>query len=298
MDLLGWLLEGDPAIRWRVLRDLTDAPAAEVTRERERVATEGWGARLLQAQNDDGGWGDGDYSPKWTSTTYTLLHLLWLGLPAGHPAAMRGCDRLWQWQGRWRTPETCVTAIVVNISSSFEYAADRLPGLVDHLLAEQQTDGGWNCASRGDRSRHSSFHTTIQALEALHAYRGTRDTTEAQQRAREFFLNHRLYRSHRTGETAIRASTRFPAFPEWHFDVLRGLEHFAATESTRDDRLTDAIGVLRDARHRDGRWSTYAQYPGRQFFTLEPSGPSRWTTARALRALHWWNPDTIAEARP
>ena len=100
--LLSWLLEGDPAVRWRVLRDLTDATNQEVARERARVATDGWGARLLAVQDRDGHWGGGVYSPKWTSTTYTLLHLLWLGLPPRHPAALRGCERLWEWQARWR----------------------------------------------------------------------------------------------------------------------------------------------------------------------------------------------------
>src|SRR3989442_1413658 len=105
-ELLQWLLEGDPAIRWRVLQDLTDASDRDVTRERRRVAAEGWGARLLAAQDRDGGWGGGAYSPKWTSTTYTLLHLLWLGLPPGHSGALRGCQRLWEWQACWRVPET------------------------------------------------------------------------------------------------------------------------------------------------------------------------------------------------
>jgi hypothetical protein len=29
MDVIGWLLEGDPAIRWQVLRDLTEATPVE-----------------------------------------------------------------------------------------------------------------------------------------------------------------------------------------------------------------------------------------------------------------------------
>ena len=50
--MLDWLLDSDPSIRWQVLRDLTDAPAEEVLAERARVATEGWGARLLALQGD------------------------------------------------------------------------------------------------------------------------------------------------------------------------------------------------------------------------------------------------------
>lgn len=289
-ELIDWLLAGDPAVRWRVLRDLTGAPADQVARERARVATEGWGAQLLAAQNADGGWGSGDYSPKWTSTTYTLLRLAWLGLPPGHPAALRGCDRLWQWRARWRRPETCIVGILIRLTAAHGYVTAGLDDLVEHLLDEQLTDGGWNCLARGDRGKHSSFHTSILALEALAEYAaggGAVDSGRAAGRGREFFLNHRLYRSHRTGEVAIRGSTRFPAFPEWHFDVLRGLEHFAQVDR-RDERLGDAVEVLRRARRRDGRWSTYAQYSGRQWFRIEPPGASRWNTARVLRVLDWW----------
>jgi hypothetical protein len=290
-ELLRWLLEGDPAIRWRVLRGLTDASDERVAVERVRVATEGWGDRLLAAQDPDGGWGGGVYSPKWTSTTYTLLHLLWLGLPPGHPAALRGCERLWDWQARWRVPETCIVAMLVRLTSAHRYGAAGLDAMVEYLLDQQLADGGWNCATRTDKGKHSSFHTSIQALEALDAYAGADGrigTREPRDRGREFFLDHKLYRSHRTGAVAIRGSTRFPAFPEWHFDVLRGLEHFAHGGAPRDDRLRDAIGVVHAARRRDGRWPTFSGYPGRQWFQLEPRGPSRWNTCRALLVLRWW----------
>lgn len=291
-DLVPWLLDGDPAIRWQVLRYLTDAPDHEVAEERSRVAREGWGARLLAAQNPDGGWGEGIYSPKWTSTTYTLLRLLWLGLPSGHPAAQRGCEQLWQWQSRWRVPETCIVGILVRLTTCHGYPAPRLDGLVEYLLDQQLADGGWNCATRTDKSKHSSFHTSIQVLEALDAYAsvgGQVDVREPIWRGHEFFLDHKLYQSHRTGAVAIRGSTRFPAFPEWHFDVLRGLELFAGGNAPRDERLREAVEVVRRARRADGRWPTYSPYPGRQWFQLEPAGPSRWNTRRVLRVLQWWS---------
>lgn len=291
MDLVPWLLEGDPAIRWRVLRDLTGASAKQVARERSLVAEQGWGARILAAQGEDGGWGEGVYSPKWTSTTYTLLRLLWLGLPAGHPAALRGCEQLWAWQRRWRVPETCVVSILIRLTSSFAYQEKNLEELVSYLLDQQLDDGGWNCATRTDKGKHSSFHTSVQALESLDAYArsgGRIDTAKAAERGREFFLAHKLYQSHRTGEVAVRGSTKFPAFPEWHFDVMRGLEYFVKTGAPRDPRLGDAIEVIRNARRRDGKWSTYTQYPGRQWFRIEEPGASRWNTGRALKVLRWW----------
>src|SRR5215475_13884312 len=138
-------MEGDPAVRWRVLRDLTGARQEEWQRERTRVADQGWGMRLLQTQDRDGLWGGGVYTPKWTSTTYTLLHLMWLGMPARHPAALRGCDRLWEWQARWKVPETCVVAMLLRLTIAHDYPADRLDDLVTYLLQQQLDDGGWNC---------------------------------------------------------------------------------------------------------------------------------------------------------
>jgi hypothetical protein len=287
-----WLLEGDPAVRWRVMRDLTGAADRTIARERRRIATDGWGARLLAAANPAGGWGEGVYAPKWTSTTYTLLRLVMLGLPPGNPAALRGCDQIFQWQLRWRAPETCVQAILVRLLCAHGHQAGGVDEMVAYLVDQQLNDGGWNCATRTEKGKHSSFHTSIMALEALHAYGdagGRVDVGEPVRRGREFFLAHNLFQSHRTGSVAIRGSLKLRAFPEWHFDVLRGLEYFCDSRAQRDQRLGDAVEVLRRARRPDGRWPVHAPYPGRQWFEIEPSGPSRWNTARVLRVLRWWD---------
>jgi hypothetical protein len=180
--------------------------------------------------------------------------------------------------------------MLVRLTAAHGYPSERLDDVVGHLLSQQLNDGGWNCAARNEPRKHSSFHTSIQALEALDAYHraGGAATDAGQARGREFFLRHRLYRSHRTGEVAIRSSTRFPQFPEWHFDVLRGLEHFAEVGAQKDQRLADAIEVVRQARRANARWHTYVGYPGRTWFRMEEPGPSRWNTVRALRVLSWW----------
>lgn len=190
-----------------------------------------------------------------------------------------------------RLPETCVQSMLIRLTATFDYPAQRVDGLVADLLDQQQDDGGWNCDTRTDRSKHSSFHRSIQALEALHAYRaggGRQEVDEAHAGGVEFFLRHHLYQSHRTGDVAIAASVRFPAFPEWHFDVLRGLEHMAAAGVARDERLSDAVTQLASKRRGDGRWHTSTPYAGRDWFRLEEPGPSRWTTVRALTVLEWW----------
>ena len=310
VDVRRWLLDGDPSIRWQVLADLDHAPAEAVDAERQAVATEGWGARLLAAQDPEGSWGGTLYSPKWTSTTYTLLLLHWLGLPSRHPAAVAGCERLWDGATYFdggltlaktvRQPETCITAMLVLLARSFGLEDDRVDHAVQWLLTQQLADGGWNCETIRSGSRHGSFHTTISTLDALHEYETTGGTIPvggAAQRGRVFFCDHQLYRSHRTGAVVDPAFTRFPFPPQWHFDIMRGLEHFRAAGARPDPRLAGAIGVIRRARRDDGTWALQRGHPGRRWFRLEEPGPSRWTTLRAMRVLSWWDQPTGAPVR-
>ncbi len=178
--VLSWLLSGDPAIRWQVMQDLQGAPTEQVQAMRQRVATDGWGARLLAAQDPDGRWAGGLYSPKWTSTTYTLLLLHWLGLPGRHPQAVNGCRKLWDgavfFDGGLtlaksvHQPEACITSMLVLLASYFGYPDGRIDPAVQWLRAQQLADGGWNCDSLRSGSQHGSFHTSISVLDALIQY--------------------------------------------------------------------------------------------------------------------------------
>lgn len=294
---VAWLLEGDPAIRWQALRDLLDAPGPEVAAVRARVATEGWGRDLLERQDPAGTWAGGLYGPKWTSTTYTLLLLWRCGLPPGTPAARRAVALLWDGARYFdggltpsRTidvPEACVTSMYVGLARYFGYDHPRVDAATAWLLANQLPDGGWNCEMPRTGSTHGSFHTSISALEAL-AEVGGEPATAAMERGREFFLAHRLYRSHRDGAVVHPAFTRLSFPPRWHFDVLRGLDHFQAAGVPWDDRLADAVDVVASKRRRDGTWPVQNKHAGRVWFDMETTGgPSRWNTLRALRALRW-----------
>ncbi len=309
--VIEWLLGGDPAIRWQVLRDLVGAAESTVERERRRVARAGWGARLLARQDPGGTWAGGLssdgglYSPKWISTTYTMLMLRDFGLPAENRQARKGCKVLldgglqpdggisygiWaKWQGR---SETCVTGMVLSILSYFEYDDNRLDTIGEHLLKRQMPDGGWNCQSPSVAT-HASVHTTMSVLEGLRLYelcrgRRARKVGAAQRRGREFLLRHRLFRSHRSGEVIKPVFTRFSFPPRWHYDILRALDHFQSINAPRDRRLAEAIDIVR-SRQADGRWLLQNRYRGKTYFEMERLGaPSRWNTLRALRVLKWW----------
>jgi hypothetical protein len=307
-----WLLDGDPAIRWQTLRDLAGAPERVVERDREKVARTGWGARLLAKQDSAGTWAGGKssdgglYSPKWTSTTYTTLLLRDFGLTANNRPARKACRLLLNggmqrdgginygvWAKWTRRSETCVTGMVLSVLAYFEYDDARLDTIAKHLLEQQMPDGGWNCR-RPDGATHASVHTTISVLEGLRQYellagREAQAARAAQQSGREFLLAHRLFRSHRTGEIIKPAFLRFSFPPRWHYDVLRALDYFQSVNAPRDERLADAIDIVRSNRRADGRWPLQNRYPGKTYFELERlSVASRWNTLRALRVLKWW----------
>jgi hypothetical protein len=310
---LQWLLNGDPAIRWQALRDLAGASERAVERERKKVARDGWGARLLAKQDPDGRWASGEttdaglYSPKWTSTTYTMLLLRDFGLPPNHRAARKACTVLLDqglqpdgginygiWAKWLRKGETCITGMVLSVLAYFQFDDDRLDKVAGHLLEQQMPDGGWNCR-RHAGATHSSVNTTISALEGLRHYelhrrRRLKAVREAQRRGREFLLVHRLFRSHRTGAIIKPVFVRFAFPPRWHYDILRALDYFQAVDAPRDPRLTDAIDIVRSTQREDGRWLLQQVYKGKTYFELERQGaPSRWNTLRALRVLKWWD---------
>ena len=285
-----WLLDGDPAIRWQALRDVGGAADRTVDRERQQVAREGWGARLLARQDPQGTWAGGLssdgglYHPKWISTTYTMLLLRDFGLPATNGQARSACalllDQGLQRDGGinygWTPSETCVTGMVLSILCSFEHDDDRLDILADHLLEQQMPDGGWNCRRRFGAT-HASVHTTISVLEGLRSYelhrrRKVAAVRAVQRRGREFLLVHRLFRSHRTGAVIKPIFLRFSFPPRWHYDILRALDYFQAAGAPRDPRLAEAIGIVRSARGDDGRWPLQNSYKGKTYFELERLG--------------------------
>jgi hypothetical protein len=296
-----WLLEGDPAIRWQVMHDLTDEPAHRVASERGRVTYEGWGARLLALQGVDGQWGGGAYSPKWTSTAYTLLLLRHLGLdPTSDPARTAiGRVREQVVIGRAEWPffayrgETCITGMCLALAAYFAEAGEASDLVVEWLLTEQLEDGGWNCDTVNG-SKRSSFNTTISVLEGLLEYeRANSGSMEAisaaRARAHEYLLERRMFRSLATGEVINPRWKLFSFPPRWHYDVLRGLEYLRSAGATPDDRCGEAIALLETRRARDGRWPLQNHHQGKEHFRMEPGSgkPSRWNTLRALRVLRW-----------
>jgi hypothetical protein len=295
-----------------VKQDLLGASSDEVAAERARVATEGIGAQLLALQGEDGTWAGVAWNRGWNSTMHALMLLRDMGLDPASEQARRAVglvhDRvIWQyWNTRFFAGETepCING---QMAAAGAYFNQDVQSVIDRLLTEQLSDGGWNCEAENGSTR-SSFNTTICVLEALleHELRfGNKpELTAARLRGQEYLLERRLFRRKSTGEVihhdnkdGIGASGNSApaftllAFPTWwHYDILRGLEYLRRANVVPDERMTEAIDLVASKRTADGRWLLEIQYPGEMPVKLDDGEgqPSRWNTLRALRVLKWY----------
>ena len=188
------------------------------------------------------------------------------------------------WEIDWATNgffegevEPCING---NVLASGAYFGQEMRALVDRLLGEQLADGGWNCEVENGATV-SSFGTTINVLEGLLAFEranpGSADVAASRRRGQAYLLERGLLRRKSTGELIDADFTRF-SFPTWwHYDVLRGLDYLRDTGEAPDDRLAEAIDLVRQKRGR-GRSMGPGAHPqgprvrddGRRRRTAEP----------------------------
>ncbi|MGO2749764.1 MAG: squalene cyclase [Pseudoclavibacter sp.] len=199
-ELEAWLLDSDPALRWQVERDLLRARADRWKATRALVATEGFGAKLLSHQDEEGTWAGGAFFPKgwgwenrepqpWTTTTWVLKDLREWGLDASVLAGTAEkletvtweYDDLPYWHGE---VDCCINSW--TLSNGLWLGAE-VDGIVTWFLQHQQSDGGWNC-EWVEGAEKSSFHSTLNSLIGLLDYQlatgDARRVREARRRGR------------------------------------------------------------------------------------------------------------------
>jgi hypothetical protein len=320
--LLEWMLDSDPALRWQVERDLADAPEEVWTKTRSMIATEGFGARLLELQDADGQWAGGAFFPRdfdfhgpeaapgagqpWTATTWTLNTLRDFGLDA---RALEGTAELlaahsrWEYEDRpyWGGEVDCCINAFTLANGAWLGADVRViqEWFVEHELA----DGGWNC-DWVEGSTRSSFHSTLNSLKGLLYYEQSLGVTPESRAARkageEYLLERRLLNRLSSGELVASWATGF-AYPfRWTYSALKAVDYFrdaSLTDSLAPDpRLADAVEVIRAARTPEGTWIQERRHPGRVWFDFDVDAgePSPWLTFFAVRVLDWWDSAAVA----
>ncbi len=312
MAPIPWLLDSDPALRWQVERDLVGEPPEVWEATRAKIATEGFGARLLALQDPDGQWAGGAYFPAghefqsdvaqpWTATTWSLTTLREWGLD---PAALRGTADLLAANCRWEYDDLpywggevdcCINAM--TLANGVWLGVD-LPHLADWFVEHRLPDGGWNC-EWVEGSTRSSLHSTLNSLKGLLAHEIATGGTDAARAARhsgeEYLLQRGLFRRLSTGEPALERASTFSYPIRWYCEVLNASDYFRRASlvdgTPPDPRMAEAIGLVRAARQPDGTWLQAVKDTGEVWFEVDvPAGePSKWLTLYATRVLAWWD---------
>lgn len=324
-----WLLESnEPGIRYQTLRDVLREPqeSSEVVNARNRIGEGPIVRTLLSGQQADGGFGVHPYQ-KWTGAHWRLVSLVELGIPAGHGPATKATDLVLEWllgeSHRKNVPRInglyrrCASqeGNALAVCSRLGLGEDpRVAQLASSLVEWQWPDGGWNCDRRPE-AHHSSFNESLATLWGLVEYynaTGDKDAGHAAEKAAEFFLRHRLYKSCRSQEQARRPETlhgqirrqvhpltslHYPVY--WHYDILQALTILSRAGKLGDPRTKDALDLLESKRlSDDGAWK-----PERFYWSLRRTvnpqldvsnveivdwgrqGPNEMITLNALRVL-------------
>jgi hypothetical protein len=291
-----WLLGSDePGIRLQTRRDLL---GEKVRGGADEILAGPMISRLLAGQKSDGGFGGHPYH-KWTGVHWRLVSLVELGVTADCAAAVAAlnCDLDWIVKGGAPLPRLRIHGLhrfhgsvygnPLACAVRLGLAKDpRAAQITDWLLETQWPDGGWNC-DRHKGVTHSSFYESLIPMWGLAEYAratGNNEAAAASRRAAEFFLEHRVYKSHTSGEPGEKKWTRL-RYPEyWHYDYLHGLVMLMRAGALPDARAQDALDVLREQQQPDGRWVMEGGQHWRG--TTGPYGdPARWNATSASQML-------------
>lgn len=312
-EVMRWLLDHDPALRWQVERDLADAPDEVWQATRDCVAKEGFGARLLSHQDPDGQWAGGAFFPAghdfadqeadqpWTATTWALNSLREWGVDAsalGDTADRIRANSHWEyddlpyWDGE---VDACINAwTLANGAWLGQDMSHLAQWFVDHQMAE----GGWNC-EWVDGSERASIQSTLNSLIGILDYEkrtgGTDDLRSARKAGEEYLLKRRLMYRLTDGELVAWWVPMFVHPFRAVYSALRAVSYFADASRhdgvAPDERIADAVTVIRNARTPEGTWIQQHRHGGEDWFETDapPGEPSPWLTYHALKSLRWWD---------
>ncbi|MFW5889223.1 MAG: hypothetical protein ACOCUD_02460 [Bacillota bacterium] len=238
-------------------------------------------------------WGRGIYSPKWTSTFYTLRDLMQLAINPNNNIFQMGIDTLinniW-YKNHTVKNDICVIAMMVSLLTYGKREKEIVDEMMMFLLKHHQKDGGWNCASLTHKTDKSSINTTITVLEALRDYinRGYINNTSKLKTyiksGQEYLLRKKLYKSE-TSNTPIKDYMTKIHFPiRWQYDLFRGLEYLASINYQKDKRMSEALDILKKS-FKNGLLPKGPTFPGKLHFKYDLEVYKKINTIRGLSIL-------------
>ncbi len=296
MLIIDWLFKGDIIIQYLTNVYLLKKPFDH--------HNEGYISEYLKLYDQKNHvWGDGIYSPKWISSTYTLLELKYMEIQYDHrfyqQATRKVFNGLWFNKGkvyRNRKQDMCMSAMLLSLISYGRIQDDRISEIIDYILDHQMSDGGWNCRwdAIPNRSIVGSVHTTLSVLEAFsdyekYGYKYRLDDIKKQVlKAQEYLLKRDLFKSLKTKKMIHKDMIGFHYPTRWKYDCFRALEYFVDVKHMYDSRMKDALDILKEQLSK-GYIHKGKAYSGKVHFILEKGSKGRFNTYRALRILKYYD---------
>lgn len=300
---IAWLLESrEPAVRRQARRDFFGEEASD-----DDVLGGTIVRTLFSGQRTDGGFGVHPYA-KWSGAHWRLVSLVELEIPRGESRAVAAAGTVLDWltgyghranvpvidglARRCASQEGNALAVCARLGMAED---SRVELLARSLVEWQWPDGGWNCDRKASGHR-SSFHESLAPAWGLHEFAvatGAQWARDGANHAVELFLEHRLFRSLKTGEV-INADWLAPHYPPfWHYDVAQALLVVSRMGKVRDPRAAEALDVLAARQRSDGLWApgkSWWRPPGASGSNVEVVDwgrrtPSPMLTLNALRVL-------------
>lgn len=272
--------ENEPSSRFFTLTELIglDMHDESVRRAREEIGREGWAARIFAKQKEGMYWEnkESSYVPKFTSTGWQLAVLADLGVTSDdqrfakaaeyyldlHNVESGGFSMRPRDQKPFE-PHVCNTGNMVRALAKAGYAKDdRVVKAMNWLVSKQLSDSAWNCAPSG---KHGSFLATVEpmwALSEMNKHHSREDWKRAASNASEFVLRHRLYKSDRDDSVVLFDFLKIHYPTHYCYDFLHGLRVLSELGVPRDERMEDALRLLRAKQLVDGRWPLEGVYRG------------------------------------
>ncbi len=320
-SVMAWLLSADDlSVRYFTLTSLLGKPFddQEVRLAQKDIMEKGLVPKILASQNEDGSWGIPEkfYQLKYTGTVWTLLLLAELAADPLDIRIQKACEFiLWHSQN----PETAgfsytssaktgtglASGVIPCLTGNMVYSLIKLGYLQDSRLQQaiswintcQRADDGINKAPEGAMyqryemcwGRHSCHMGVAKALKALAAIPPSARSPETEGKLdelAEYFLLHHLYKkSHNLAEISRPGWLKL-GFPlMYQTDILELLGIFADL-GRWDQRLEDALDLIKSKQLPDGTWNLENSNNGKMQVRIEQKGkPSRWITLKALKVL-------------
>ena len=318
-----WLLEReDPGVRYLALRDLVKSDVKELTQARQKAHNEGPIAQVLEKMNPEGYWekpGAG-YYPKYAGSVWSLICLAQLGAslkmdnrieaacsyildnalteggqfsihgaPSGTADCMQGnlcaslldlgcedprIDKAFEWMARSVTGEG--VAPVTDKKAPVRYYAGKC-GPIFACGSNNKLPCAWGGVK------------VMLAFGKLPEEKRTPLIQRAIEAGVDFFFGTDPAKADYPCGFASKPSGNwwkfgFPVF--YVTDLLQLVEALVALGYGNDDRLANALSIIREKQDEQGRWLLEYDYKGKTWLDFgSKKQPNKWVTYRALRVL-------------